>query len=74
MAVWPVPAREVLNVNVDLDGYTIDLYDLNGRLLLHQPQCSGHTVLNLDGVPRGTCLVRVTHAQLSCTRKIVVSK
>lgn len=74
VAVWPVPAREVLNVNVDLDGYTIDLYDLNGRLLLHQPQCSGHTVLNLDGVPRGTCLVRVTHAQLSCTRKIVVSK
>lgn len=52
----PCRRAKSFNVNVDLDGYTIDLYDLNGRLLLHQPQCSGHTVLNLDGVPRGTAL------------------
>lgn len=74
VAVWPVPAREILNVNVDLDGYTIDLYDLNGRLMLHKPHCSGHSVVSLDGLLRGSYIVRVSHPQLSCTRKIVVSK
>lgn len=72
--IWPVPAREVLNVNVDLDGYTVDIFDISGHLIGHYTNCSGHAVLNLDSFSPGHYLVRVSHPQLTYTKRIVVSK
>lgn len=72
--IWPIPARETLNVNVDLEGYTVDIFDLSGRIIGHEANCTGHTVIGLDAVAAGHYVVRVSHPQLTYTKRIVVSK
>ena len=74
VAIWPVPARETLNVSVDLDGYTVDIYSLDGRLAGRFPDCFGHATISLDGIAAGHYVVRLSHPRLNYTKRIVVSK
>lgn len=72
--VWPVPARENINVQADLDGYRVEIYDLGGRLAAKAEGCSNHTSLRIDHLAEGAYVLRVVHPSGVATRKIVVAK
>jgi hypothetical protein len=62
--IFPNPAKDRLNINVNnLPGKTtIQLFDINGRVILSQPVIENNTALDIRKVPSGIYLVRLNGA------------
>ena len=72
--IYPVPAQNVLNVNIT--GYTgvsdIQVYDANGSRVMTQRTGDTNTQLNVSKLPAGLYLVRVMNGEsVISSRKIV---
>jgi hypothetical protein len=62
--IFPNPAKDRLNINVNnLPGKTsIQLFDVNGRVVLSQQMVQNNSALNISTVPSGIYLVRLNNA------------
>jgi lysyl endopeptidase len=77
VTVFPVPARNFITVQTDLpfeEDTVIELITITGRTLLTNNLSSGETsvVLELESVPPGTYLLRITAGKEHVTTRITV--
>ncbi|MBF9223757.1 T9SS type A sorting domain-containing protein [Hymenobacter ruricola] len=70
-AVWPVPARDVLHVRLNMADQprTLALLDALGRVVLRQPVIRTETTLNTATLPTGVYVLRV-----ECTAGVVIRR
>ncbi|NBC08697.1 MAG: T9SS type A sorting domain-containing protein [Bacteroidetes bacterium] len=78
LAVFPNPASERLQVqweSQERTAFRVEVYDLNGRLLLQQPQQSmpgvQSTVVDLSNLPQGMYHLRTTDGQRQNVQRFV---
>ena len=71
--VHPNPTRGFITLkSSDADGFTYQVYDLRGQLLLHGQSCHGETELDLGNFGKGIYFVTVTSNDKCSTQKIIV--
>lgn len=74
--VFPVPAREWLNVKMGIDGkYRLSIYDISGKVQHEQEGVtnSGHTeTIAVNGFAPGLYLLQIVNNGQSFTQKVVV--
>jgi hypothetical protein len=60
IAIWPNPATERLYINNDDGQILVELYDLNGKILLAEKHSEQTVILNLSGISKGLYYVRIS--------------
>ena len=70
--VYPVPAHDVLNISTGLVGYSIGLYDAQGRIVMSRDNLEGHSALLLPEVSAGVYVLRISHDAGTITRRIII--
>ncbi len=74
LAVWPVPADDVLNVSYEAEGVgsaLLTVYNIEGRVMMSQT-ILGQTELNVSALPAGMYLLKVTSGDESVVRKFFI--
>ncbi len=77
-SVWPVPAHNALKFNYDSDNQLSDakigLYNVYGRLLLHQNIKNGQEgEINVSDIPAGIYMLKLTNGQEFVSKKVIVN-
>ncbi len=77
IAVYPVPASETLNVQLDGtftgSNATVGMYDMNGRLVLEKLVTNvSEMQLNVSEVPQGIYILKVNDSAISVTKRIII--
>lgn len=70
--VYPVPAHDFINVATALTDYTVEIFDIAGKCILRNEGLQGTARLWLPAVAGGTYLLRVSCAEGSTTRRIII--
>ena len=63
LMIGPNPTADHLNISVkeDIEGLTLELSDLNGKLLLENRELGQKTELNLSAFPVGSYMLTIYH-------------
>lgn len=59
--VWPSPASHELYVQLPVERATIELIDLNGRILMQEPVSSSIGIIPVQHLKPGTYLLKVMY-------------
>ncbi len=73
--VYPVPARNELNIDMDqptTEPIKIFLYTLDGRLVMSRLADSNRIRINTSGLERGIYLIEINHNGIKQNRKIIL--
>lgn len=75
LAIYPNPTRGALkvkftNVN-EKQNITIQVYDVNGRLVVNKTKATAESDINLYSAPNGTYIMKISSGSESTTWKIV---
>ncbi len=68
VAIFPNPANDVINLQSDLDKFTVRIYNLQGKLLLEKENSKKISIWHL---PAGTYMLEVISCEASFTQKII---
>lgn len=71
VAIMPNPATDMLTVQANAAIRSIDLFDLQGRLLITKLPYALQTRLDVSGYPKGVYLVKVATANGNAAREII---
>jgi hypothetical protein len=71
VAIYPNPFREALYISSESVITSVDIYDINGRLVLSQPCASETCHVHAGRLAAGTYIIRVTSGDRHYTEKIV---
>ena len=72
--VYPVPANDIVNVNMSETGATIELINLIGSTVISTVSTDVNTQLNVSSLDAGSYLVRVTQKGDVRTKAIQIVK
>lgn len=79
--VWPVPAKEELNMNVKSvteDKVTISLYDITGRTVkVMESELKGgdnYLAISVEDISNGVYFLKITGDNINICKKVVVNK
>jgi YHYH protein/Secretion system C-terminal sorting domain len=77
--IFPNPSADLIAIQMDnlvKDDFTVELLDMNGKLLQSKQLNKGSTIAYFDTqtVYSGTYMVRISNGQAQITRKVVVQK
>ncbi len=72
LSVFPNPAKDVLNISASESGLTIQLFDINARLISEIISDQNTTQLNVSNYPAGLYYLRCQNKSTSISRKIIV--
>lgn len=70
--LYPVPVQDRLNVSTDLDRYSVEIISSTGTVVYRAADLSGSSVIDRDGWASGIYLVRITSADNSIVRRIMI--
>lgn len=75
LAVWPVPARDVLNMLLPVDGkeHMLNLMDALGRTVL-RVEASGNAQLQLSGLTAGVYMLHAEGSTKPMVRRVVIAE
>jgi uncharacterized repeat protein (TIGR01451 family) len=71
VAVYPNPAKDKVSVKADSNIQSVQLYDLQGRILQTSIEGKKETTLDLSAQQTGVYFIRVTTEKGSATQKII---
>lgn len=71
VSIYPNPVREILYISGESVITSVDIYDINGRLVLSQPGGSETCQVHAGRLAAGTYIIRVTSGDRYYTEKIV---
>ena len=74
IAIWPNPARDVVQVSFALGSGQMALYDVNGRFLKEQIVNSELSSFDVSDVPNGNYILTITHNGAQYGTLLVVKK
>ncbi|HLP22061.1 MAG TPA: T9SS type A sorting domain-containing protein [Chitinophagales bacterium] len=69
--LWPNPANEQLNIDIESNAADITLLDMQGRMLLQQ-QITNTGTINISQLQSGNYLIKIAGKEFSVVRKVVV--
>ncbi|HCX24343.1 MAG TPA: glycoside hydrolase [Cytophagales bacterium] len=69
--VYPNPATDKVLINTDMESYTIELIDINGRLLLREYGKENEKV-NVSGFSKGMYFLRLSNPKDNFTTRIII--
>lgn len=70
--IYPVPVRDRMNVLTGLTDYTVDIYSTAGACVFHSDGNDGDIVIRRDGWSDGIYIVRISSAESTVVKRIVV--
>ncbi|MFY0598203.1 MAG: sulfatase-like hydrolase/transferase [Cyclobacteriaceae bacterium] len=59
LKLYPNPVRDFLQVLTDIDGMSLTLYDLGGRLILQQTEINSTSSVSTVGIPKGVFMYQI---------------
>ena len=71
MNVYPNPTNGVLNINSKSSIITINITDLNGRLIQASNQNNNQVAINVENLQSGIYLLKITTESGVSTQKII---
>ncbi|MCZ4410141.1 alpha/beta fold hydrolase [Cryomorphaceae bacterium 1068] len=74
IAIWPNPARDVVQIIFALGSGQMALYDVNGRLLKEQIVNSELSTFDVSDLPNGNYILTITHNGAQYGTLLVVKK
>lgn len=75
LSVWPVPAKEILNVNYSFlpqDKTKLTVFDAKGRILINKEVHTVKTTLDTSTLQKGIYLLRLTNGKSTLTKKFII--
>ena len=69
--IWPVPARDFVNISTDMDNYSIDILSTNGATLMHLENNSGNVTVPLD-LTQGVYIIRISGDEQTIIKRVLV--
>lgn len=73
LKVYPNPVQQTLILETTLNNATLQLFDINGRMLLSQELINKVAMLNMEKLPAASYVVRV-HNNMESQQKIIMKK
>ena len=73
LKVYPNPVQQTLILETTLENATLQLFDINGRMLLSQELINKVAMLNMEKLPAASYVVRV-HNNMESQQKIIMKK
>ncbi len=73
VAVYPVPAKDIVNID-NAQNAELRLVDLSGRTVLTGNMETNHSKINVSALPEGVYFIYLTNADRFETYKIIVTK
>jgi hypothetical protein len=71
--LYPNPAKEFVTIKTSVDeDYTITLYNLAGQPILENTFSGNEYRINLENIPQGCYIMKITSASASSTEKLIV--
>ena len=71
-AIWPNPAKDVLNFKLDGTGdASVTLYDVSGRLVLNEKMSGTQSSFSISNLPQGIYIAEIKQGERQVTKKIV---
>lgn len=71
IALYPNPAKDLVSIQADSSVKSIELFDLQGRILQHTSENKKAMMLDVSGRPDGIYFLRITTAKGSAVKKLV---
>ena len=73
VAIYPNPADSYVNVNAETDSYAVEVFSMDGRLVLNEQGLHGRQTLDTSALEAGNDLIRFTDLNgLKAVRKLLV--
>lgn len=73
LKVYPVPAKDVVNISLDYDGdYSYVLFDTKGNFLLSEKNKMGDSKINLTSFSSGTYMLRINIDGKQISKTLIV--
>lgn len=73
VAIYPNPADSYVNVNAETDSYAVEVFSMDGRLVLNEQGLHGRQTLDTSALEAGNYLIRFTDLNgLKAVRKLLV--
>ena len=71
--IYPNPTNNILNITFDglVGSVPVSIYDVQGRLILHQDDCGQQTSINVESLPKGVYLITVEDEKEPITKKFI---
>ncbi|MCM1476289.1 MAG: DUF4465 domain-containing protein [Bacteroides sp.] len=70
--VYPIPARDVLNISTTLDNYSVELIGMSGATVINIDNLSGHAQIPVSSFAPGVYILRVSHDSGTTTRRVII--
>ncbi len=70
--IYPNPSTGIITLNSKYKISSIEIYDLNGRLLLSKLVKGMEAELSLESLPKGVYLIKAIGQEVSYTRKLIL--
>ena len=71
LKVYPIPTRDILNIESDAPIYSIEIMNVLGQIILSKEYFDVHASMNVSGLRDGTYFVRITHEKNSQVVQII---
>lgn len=74
LAVWPVPANDVLNISYPLNGLStvVTITDMNGREVMRKAMEESEETVNVSALNAGMYILHISNKEESVYRKIMI--
>lgn len=71
VTVYPNPAVNVLTISTDQAEYQLDIFTITGALVRTMSNCSNATQINVEDLPAGSYIIRLTNGNIVESRRFV---
>ncbi|MDD2637239.1 MAG: T9SS type A sorting domain-containing protein, partial [Bacteroidales bacterium] len=76
LAVYPNPASNIVTIEFDNNNntdYTIEIFDMSGRLVIQKVSCDYQNYLNIENLTNGLYMVRIIYENFSYQNKLIIN-
>ncbi len=70
--IYPNPSNGIFNINLENTDNTIEIYNINGQLILSQKANDSNTTIDLSSQAKGVYFVKITSEQNVYNNKIII--
>lgn len=74
VSIYPNPSSGHLNINSEVDNYSLQVLDLTGKTIINKNNLSETTQIDLSNMPSGIYMVKLNNGSNQLTKKIIIRK
>jgi predicted extracellular nuclease len=74
LTIYPNPTSGSLNITTEVNDYTLQVFDLTGKLVINKIHLSQNTAVDLFNLNNGIYLVKVNNGTHQLTKRVILNK